>query len=87
MAWVNVDRTQITETMYSRWHSPDKKLYTRAEIAAIHDRYSRIRSRDGQAHARRFVWWHYEPIPPELPVRPLTASARRALERSLALRD
>jgi hypothetical protein len=71
MARVQVDYRTLLEDRYSRYHSPDRRLYTRAEASAIHDRNPRA------------TFWEYKAQLPVLPVQPLTAQATRALEKWL----
>jgi hypothetical protein len=73
MAYLKYGRLRATargETLYSRWHSPDRRLYTHAETWAIGwDVYHQ--------------WWVYEPPLQPLPVQPLTAKDRSVLQNCL----
>lgn len=77
MAYVEVDKTRLTENMFSRKYSRDRRLYTYQEAVAFgaSRRWSR-----SPVH-----WWVYEPqgLLPALPVSPLTPQARDGLERLL----
>ena len=74
MAYVDVDLSTLRETMFSRYHSPDRNLYTWDQILPWLER----------APTRR-KGWAYEPEGPmpQLPVQPLSAQARRSLEKAL----
>lgn len=77
MAFLKVDKTQLREPMFSRKHSPDRRLYTYREAVAF--------AAGRNWRGRPVHWWVYDPEPVllALPVLPLTPQARDGLERIL----
>ena len=74
MAWVEYGRAVATArqaTLYSRYHSPDRRLYTETVAREMH-RSNPVAE-----------FWVYEPHQLVLPIRPLTAQTRRSLARAL----
>ena len=80
MAYLNYGTALATArqtVFYSRYHSPNNRLYTEAEVREMREhgpRPNEMRS-----------WWIYEPQGPVplLPTSPLTARARKELGRLL----
>ena len=68
MAHVKVDKTQLRETLYSRWRTTDRRLYDLQQVRAIRHLNPRAE------------FWVYDPILPVLAVKPLTSRARKSLE-------
>lgn len=77
MAWVDVDRGSLTETVYSRYRSPDRTLYTYAELHTLMANW--------RGKHPNWGFWVYSPTapPPVLPVHALTAQIRDRLVKEL----
>lgn len=73
MAWIDgVDRSRIPETLYSRYRSPDRRLYNYAQAMELGRKL-------GDKLGTRILWWTYTAECPVLKTNSLDPQLRNRL--------